>query len=162
MSERMGSLPSGRGGSKPDGKGSQGLCRKRMGWHTIPTPPSLQGCTYSVPRLTPTSPSATSSLVPASHIGPPSGSEPAVLHHRLWLLHLHFSFCTAKYSFQMCLLTEVTFLVLLTCSFFLIYFATPPASYSLPPLIRTTFFLIFFPFWINSPTHTLSILSVIK
>lgn len=50
-----------------------------------------------------------------------------------------FHFCTEKYSFQKRLLTEVTFLVLLTCSFFLIYFPTrvsPLGSYS--PFLPST------------------------
>lgn len=119
---------------------------------SLPFPPGL----YILhPPSDPRSP-PTSSLAPTSRLGPPSGSEPTIiLHHRLWFgasSHtFYFSFCTAAYSFQMCLLTEVTFLVLLTCSFLLIYFATPPGSYSPsphppPPILsahRNHFFLFF-------------------
>lgn len=82
------------------------------GWGGIPTPTQPP----SIP------PPLTFSVVSTPHVGPPSGSEPTTLHHRLCFgasSHtFYFSFCTAKYSFQMCLLTDVTFLVLLTCSFF--------------------------------------------
>lgn len=78
------------------------------------------------PRLTHKSlPPLTFSLVSASHIGPPSGSEPTILRHRLWFgasSHtFYFHFVQQKYSFQMCLLTEVTFLVLLTFPFFFFF-----------------------------------------
>lgn len=99
--------------------------------------PSRTVHTPSFPRLTHTSPSAHCHLLFRTCLShrPTLGIRanrpaPQTLASSLTF---YFSFCTAKYSFQMCLLTEVTFLVLLTCSFFLIYFATPPGSYSPRP-----------------------------
>lgn len=89
--ERMGLLP--YGGLQAQWEGQSGTLQEEDGvvYPTQPSP-SLQGCTYSTPYPHVPSPTATFSLVPASHIGPPLGSEPTVLHHRLWLLHLHFIF----------------------------------------------------------------------
>lgn len=65
---------------------------------SLPLPP--QGCTYSIPSSDPQVSSTATSSSAHCLIGPPSGSEPTILHHRLvWgLLHTRFIFCFHLYS----------------------------------------------------------------
>lgn len=130
------------GGGAPSPMGRAARDFAGRGWGGLPVStqpsPSLQDCTYSIlPSSDPHVPSAHCHLLCSTCLShrPTLGIRanrpaPQTLASSLTF---YFSFCTAKYSFQVCLLTEVTFLVLLTCSFFLIYFATPPGSYSPRP-----------------------------
>lgn len=134
------------------------------GWGGMPTPSfSLPLPPRAVhipsPCLThkyPPPPTTTSSSAHLSHrpaLGiranhPASQTGLGASSRTFYFILFHF-ICTAKHSFQMCLLTEVTFLVLLTCIFFfLIYFAAPPCSYSPSPNPQPqpiTFILFFLP-----------------